>query len=30
MREERLVPLMTAFGEILTAHAAFSEIFGII
>ena len=30
MREERLVPLMTAFGEILTAHATFSDTFGII
>lgn len=30
MREERLLPLMNAFGEILASHAAFSEIFGII
>jgi Transposase DDE domain len=30
MREERLVPLMTAFGEMLSKHAAFREIFGII
>lgn len=30
MREERLLPLMKAFGEIVASHAAFSEIFGII
>ena len=30
MREERLLPLMNAFGEIVSSHAAFREIFGII
>ena len=30
MREERLVPLMKAFGEIVASHAAFRDIFGII
>ncbi len=30
MREERLLLLMKAFGEIVASHAAFSEIFGII
>jgi hypothetical protein len=30
MREERLVPLMKAFGEIVASHAAFRDIFGLI
>jgi hypothetical protein len=30
MREERLLPLMRAFGEIVSSHAAFREIFGLI
>lgn len=30
MREERLLPLMRAFGELVQSHAAFSQIFGII
>ncbi len=30
MREARLLPLMKAFGEIVSSHAAFREIFGII
>jgi hypothetical protein len=30
MKEERLLPLMKAFGEIVSSHAAFREIFGII
>lgn len=30
MREERLVPLMRAFGNIVADHAAFREIFGLI
>lgn len=30
MREERLLPLMKAFGEIVSSHATFREIFGII
>jgi hypothetical protein len=30
LREERLVPLMTEFGRMLSEHAAFCEIFGII
>ena len=29
MREERLVPLMKAFGEIVANHAAFRDIFGL-
>jgi len=30
MREERIVPLMTAFGKLVSDHAAFRDIFGII
>ncbi len=30
LREDRLVPLMKAFGELVASHAAFSDIFGII
>lgn len=30
MREERLVPLMRKFGEIVANHAAFRELFGLI
>jgi Transposase DDE domain len=30
MREDRLVPLMKAFGEIVSSHATFREIFGLI
>jgi len=30
MREERLVPLMRKFGEIIANHAAFRELFGLI
>lgn len=30
MREERLVPLMNAFGEMISNHAVFADIFGII
>jgi hypothetical protein len=30
MREDRLLPLMKAFGEIVSNHAAFREIFGLI
>ena len=30
MREERLLMLMTAFGEIVSSHQAFRMIFGII
>jgi len=30
MREERLRPLMKAFGELVQRHAAFSQIFGIL
>jgi Transposase DDE domain len=30
MREDRLLPLMKAFGEIISSHATFREIFGLI
>jgi hypothetical protein len=30
MREERLVPLMKAFGRIVSSHAAFRDLFGLI
>lgn len=30
MREERLLPLMKAFGELVQRHAAFSQIFGVL
>jgi len=30
MREERLLPLMRAFGDLVQRHAAFSQIFGVI
>jgi hypothetical protein len=30
MREDRLLPLMKAFGEIVSIHATFREIFGLI
>lgn len=30
MREERLLPLMRAFGKLIADHAAFREIFGVI
>jgi hypothetical protein len=30
MREDRLLPLMKAFGEIVSSHAAFSDLFGLI
>lgn len=30
MREDRLLPLMNAFGEIVSSHATFREIFGLI
>jgi Transposase DDE domain len=30
MREDRLLPLLTAFGEIVSSHATFREIFGLI
>ncbi|MFS8066444.1 MAG: hypothetical protein ACMG6S_08730 [Byssovorax sp.] len=30
MRDEKLVPLMTEFGRLVSEHSAFSEIFGLI
>jgi hypothetical protein len=30
MREDRLAPLMDAFGKALLDHAAFSQIFGVV
>jgi hypothetical protein len=30
MREDRLAPLMNAFGKALLDHAAFSQIFGVV
>jgi hypothetical protein len=30
MREDRLMPLLKAFGEIVSSHATFREIFSLI
>jgi hypothetical protein len=30
MPQQRLIPLMKTFGELLSSHAAFRDIFGLI